>query len=729
MQLKRPILWLLIAAITVMMTACGGGSGGSGATAQDIARDKIEAYADTNGTNGQLPTLSDYESATGQRMPDLNITAINDYIKNLTEEEVDTVQKIKDIAAHFGITLVDTDNDGIPNGLDPDIDGDGVENATDAFPEDANETIDTDGDGVGNNADRDDDGDGASDDDEQDAGSDPLDPDSLSFKGLAYNVLTSSYTGRKWLDRNLGATMVCDRSRDDTETPYADNDAYMDDQNGCFGGYFQWGRKYNGHEKSTDTSDIQLESDSEQDGIFITHSDTWRVDRDDLLWYGSLAENSICPIGFNVPTFAELNSETIEQGVDDRDSAFANFLHLPASGAKMSDGSMYYPDDLIGAVWSSDIQGSSGSAQALTYNASGASNSTFIKTVYGAPVRCIKSTVVNDAEAPEVEHIQPTNTSLALVVRIEFSEPISHSTLVKANFSVKKTSDNTPLDFNLSETGLVAYIMPIDLAYATAYTVSIGSGISDLAGNALVPKSQEFFTTDTIDFDGASYKVVTSPYTQKQWLDRNMGASQACTNPRSAFGSNAEYIADQQNCFGDYYQWGRLRDGHQIGTSDTTTTLADDVNNVGHGDFITNDVDPKDWASVDDEGLIRESSWSKTDGTTICPAGFRAPTIGELNAELIDAGTAEIKSNHTEKEGNSDSIIENAYNSFLRLPVSGNRANGDGLLYRQGQDNLTWTSSLDGSGDYAAFLNISDSGTGTVYGSLAHGYSVRCIHK
>ena len=45
-----------------------------------------------------------------------------------------------------------------------------VDDASDAFPNDASETLDTDGDGVGNNADTDDDGDGYPDSEELAAG-------------------------------------------------------------------------------------------------------------------------------------------------------------------------------------------------------------------------------------------------------------------------------------------------------------------------------------------------------------------------------------------------------------------------------------------------------------------------------------------------------------------------------------------------------------------------------
>ena len=61
----------------------------------------------------------------------------------------------------------DTDRDGIPNSIDPDMDGDDVPNEEDAFPLNPSEWKDTDGDGIGNNADTDDDNDGTLDADDQ----------------------------------------------------------------------------------------------------------------------------------------------------------------------------------------------------------------------------------------------------------------------------------------------------------------------------------------------------------------------------------------------------------------------------------------------------------------------------------------------------------------------------------------------------------------------------------
>jgi len=52
------------------------------------------------------------------------------------------------------ITGPDLDCDEVLDAVDPDIDGDGVANASDAFPRDPKEWADSDSDGVGNNADK-----------------------------------------------------------------------------------------------------------------------------------------------------------------------------------------------------------------------------------------------------------------------------------------------------------------------------------------------------------------------------------------------------------------------------------------------------------------------------------------------------------------------------------------------------------------------------------------------
>jgi ABC-type branched-subunit amino acid transport system substrate-binding protein len=100
----------------------------------------------------------------------------------------------------------DTDGDMFCDLVDSDDDDDGVEDASDAFPLDPNETLDTDQDGIGDNADSDDDGDGYSDEDETSncgSPSDPLDETSQP--------------------EDFDSDLICDLLDEDV-----DNDGYLD---------------------------------------------------------------------------------------------------------------------------------------------------------------------------------------------------------------------------------------------------------------------------------------------------------------------------------------------------------------------------------------------------------------------------------------------------------------------------------------------------------------------
>ena len=156
-----------------------------------------------------------------------------------------------------------------------------------------------------------------------------------------------------------------------------------------------------------------------------------------------------------------------------------------------------------------------------------------------------------------------------------------------------------------------------------------------------------------ITHNGFTYGTLTSPATGKIWLDRNLGASQVCT------------AVDDEKCFGDHYQWGRNTDGHEknrkaAGNSHQTIVpggnegWATSYTNVGHGFYIR---DPE-WLqlAIDPTGEKRAAQWSKTDGTSVCPVGYRVPTKAEIEAEVTAAGiTSKLK----------------AYESFLKIPFAG----------------------------------------------------------
>jgi hypothetical protein len=111
---------------------------------------------------------------------DVDGDGIND---NGTDTDGDGIRDIADADIDGdGITDngIDTDEDGINNATDTDDDNDGTPDTSDAFPTNPNETADTDGDGIGDNSDADINGDGINDngtDTDGDGINDANDPD------------------------------------------------------------------------------------------------------------------------------------------------------------------------------------------------------------------------------------------------------------------------------------------------------------------------------------------------------------------------------------------------------------------------------------------------------------------------------------------------------------------------------------------------------------------------
>jgi len=177
---------------------------------------------------------------------------------------------------------------------------------------------------------------------------------------------------------------------------------------------------------------------------------------------------------------------------------------------------------------------------------------------------------------------------------------------------------------------------------------------------------------ETITHNGVTYGTVTSPYTGRVWLDRNLGASRVCT----AYNDSA--------CYGDYYQWGRGSDGHEKENSSTVSTVITDINNTGSNFFIDPDRNylsiDYDWLyGIDEDGELRANNWLKIDGTSVCPIGYKVATQNDLSDELIGV-----------------SSIQGAFNNFLKIPSSGARqsiSSTAGHYFFRGTHVYLWTAS------------------------------------
>ena len=209
-------------------------------------------------------------------------------------------------------------------------------------------------------------------------------------------------------------------------------------------------------------------------------------------------------------------------------------------------------------------------------------------------------------------------------------------------------------------------------------------------------------STTAVTHNGLSYGTVISPHTGETWLDRNIGASQTCTS------------ATDTSCYGDYYQWGRNTDGHESNTSSTTTTQASVITSVGSL-FIKQNID---WTSADSARTLRAANWAATDGSSVCPSGYRVPTVDEIEAETTDLTGTYAVSNATD-----------VFNGFLSLPSAGYRVKTD-VFTKVGTGLSVQTTSL-GTTSTTIKTFDADASSASIYpnSDIPYGITVRCIQN
>jgi len=229
------------------------------------------------------------------------------------------------------------------------------------------------------------------------------------------------------------------------------------------------------------------------------------------------------------------------------------------------------------------------------------------------------------------------------------------------------------------------------------FATVVALGLSACGGVGSDPNEE---TPTEIAHHGTTYGFVTSPFTGKVWLDRNLGAARVCEQ------------LDDEACFGDYYQWGRGFDGHQDPLSGTTDATTVNHKDVGHGDFI---IGHGDWVIRKGSRPQRRLKWAKADGSSVCPVSFRVPTLTEFQAELSATGA------------NAQNNVD-TFNTFLKLSSSGERSFTTGLLVDQDANGRLWTNDTGGSISGVVFF---DSGIVNFFSEQhrANGYPVRCIKE
>jgi uncharacterized protein (TIGR02145 family) len=306
--------------------------------------------------------------------------------------------------------------------------------------------------------------------------------------------------------------------------------------------------------------------------------------------------------------------------------------------------------------------------------------------------------------------ISDGSLSVDIMVTIENIDTTAPVLIFTGTSPINVTINTTYIDAGANATDGIDGVLSITTT-GTVDTSTIGTytltySATDSAGNEgnvsrtvnVIPPI--FQSGET--WKGLVYETVTSHHTGRVWLDRNLGASQVCT------------ALDDTACYGDYYQWGRNADGHESSTSSTTNTQATDIDNVGDS-FIMSQGSPYDWTSIDSDGSLRQAKWSKIDGTSVCPVGYRVPTEAELKAETINAGVS-----------NSNT----AFNSFLKLPSATYRfGHFTGGAVIQGGYIWSSTPTNDNYSAYGSTLKFEIFSNVTSMTGMwrADGCSIRCI--
>lgn len=219
------------------------------------------------------------------------------------------------------------------------------------------------------------------------------------------------------------------------------------------------------------------------------------------------------------------------------------------------------------------------------------------------------------------------------------------------------------------------------------------------------------------------YGIIISPTTGKKWLDRNLGAIRAAT----AF--------NDYQAYGDFFQWGRPADGHQLinWTSSTAGTAVNGMTSVlatsdnpGHNNFIAVGT-----ASGPSNGDWRDDNNNNRWITTTqgpCPAGWHVPVLSEWRAEISNTQTF-----GTATSGGMTSPAT-AY-SMLKLTSAGFRAGigssspAAGQVWRPGERGYYCCTFSYAGNSYG--LVFGDGGSGPYVDMNSDvrsmGYSVRCI--
>lgn len=489
-------------------------------------------------------------------------------------------------------------------------------------------------------------------------------------EGFEYGTI--EYEGRCWLDRNLGASRV----------------AHAEDDELSYGWYYQWGRLTDGHQ----LPDSEIETDLSIGDVpghnrFIVSPSApydWRDPQNTNLWQGVDGINNPCPNGFAVPTNDDWVDASVHwnnaKGTKDYYYPHTCALKLPTTYGRYHINGTFV--EYYSGYWSRSISGTR--SLNLWIDQLNYPNFNSNERATGNSVRCILETSI--PEKPE--NPAPDSSSIDVIEFIELSWTHSDPSAV---FDVYLGTDTLPqlVGYHLTELSFD----PSDLEYLTKYywrVVAINSNGNAVSSNLWDFTSRDFVCGSSI-VKHHSEIFQTVEHNERCWLRRNLGAD-------TIAGSVGDFLG-----FGDYYQWGRLKDGHEISTSNTSlNTSNSDIPN--HDLFILSNNNPYNWRVPQNDLL-----WQGLDAiNNPCPEGWHVPTIDEwiIASQLW--------------EGRMDAFL-----SDLHLPSAGYRYGNTGNMGGQPYEGAYWSKSIFTNNSKFLYFNADTISIQDV--NRVNGYQIRCI--
>lgn len=262
------------------------------------------------------------------------------------------------------------------------------------------------------------------------------------------------------------------------------------------------------------------------------------------------------------------------------------------------------------------------------------------------------------------------------------------------------------------------------------FAIALAVGNSLIAQTDCTPAGNEIGAIGCVQFTYQNqivkYKTVRAA-DGNEWLQQNLGSSQVATT-----------IADE-NARGDYFQWGRWDDGHQLKNSAMTEEYPTPNNPVGLGEgnpnFYINGGTPwignyTGWF----ENPAQNDTWTAKNLSEISEHNGMDPckAIGddwEIPTETVWDNVMQKENIFPKPAGATTGGMARGFDSNLKISGAGGRKDDSWAF--EGQRAYIWTKSASANPNFYRFVYLGTSSLSTTgFGGDAksHGYSIRCVN-